>query len=99
MNDLDITVIILTFNEEMHIERCIRSVQFIARQIFIVDSFSTDRTVEIAKSIGAEVWQHEFINQAQQLQWALDNLPIDTQWVMRLDADEYVTSQLAGEIR
>ena len=99
MNDLDITVIILTFNEEMHIERCIRSVQSIARQIFIVDSFSTDRTVEIAKSIGAEVWQHEFINQAQQLQWALDNLPIDTQWVMRLDADEYVTSQLAGDIR
>jgi len=94
----DITVIILTYNEEKHIERCIRSVQGFSTSILVVDSFSTDRTIEISKSEGASVYQHEFINQAAQLNWALDNLPIETEWVMRLDADETVTPLLANEI-
>ena len=98
-DSLDITVIILTFNEEIHIERCIRSVQSLARNIFVVDSFSTDRTVEIAESLGAKAVQHEFINHAQQFQWALDHLPIGTEWIMRLDADEYLTQELVQEIQ
>lgn len=96
---VDLTVIILTFNEENHIERCIRSVQPIAKQIFVVDSFSTDRTVEIAESLGARAWQHEFINQAQQFQWALETLPVASEWVMRMDADEYLQPELVDEIR
>jgi glycosyltransferase involved in cell wall biosynthesis len=103
MKGMDITVIILTFNEEMHIERCIRSVQSIARQIFIVDSFSTDRTVEIAKSLGAVVAQRKWKNYADQFQWGLNHYAEycngDTQWIMRLDADEYITPQLREELR
>lgn len=96
--DLSVTVVILTYNEEKHIERCIRSVQGFSTSILVVDSFSTDRTIEIAESEGATILQHEFVNQAVQLNWALDNLSIDTEWVMRLDADEIVTLLLANEI-
>jgi len=96
---LDLTAIILTFNEEIHIERCIRSLKPVAQQVFLVDSYSTDRTIEIAQSLGAKVWQHEFINQAKQFQWALDTLPVETEWIMRLDADEYLLPELVDEIK
>jgi glycosyltransferase involved in cell wall biosynthesis len=92
---LSLTAIILTFDEELHIERCIRSLKPVASRIYVVDSFSTDATVEIARSLGADVVQRKFKNQADQFQWALDNLPIDTNWVMRVDADEYVSTELA----
>ncbi|WP_317704660.1 glycosyltransferase [Methylomarinovum caldicuralii] len=52
---MDLTVIILTINEAIHIERCIRSVKGLARQIFVVDSFSTDNTIDISESLGAVV--------------------------------------------
>jgi len=96
---VDLSVIILTFNEEKHIERCIKSLKSFAKNIFIVDSFSTDNTVEIAKSLGAKVYQNEFINHAKQFQWGLDNCPINTEWVMKIDADEYVLPELADEIK
>lgn len=94
-----IAVVILTFNEEKHIDRCLRSAFQVAHQVFVVDSFSTDRTPEIAQSHGAQVWRHEFKNHAAQLAWALDNLPIDTDWVMRVDADEVITPVMAEDIR
>jgi glycosyltransferase involved in cell wall biosynthesis len=94
-----ITVIILTFNEEKHIERCIRSAIRVASQILLVDCFSTDRTKVIAQALGAKVVEHSWPgNQSAQLNWALENLPIGTPWVMRLDADEYLTDELAIEI-
>jgi len=96
---LDITVIILTFNEEIHIERCLQSIQPIAKHVFVVDSYSSDKTVEIAESLGATVIKHEFVNQAKQFQWALDTLLIKTEWVMRLDADEYLLPELIIEIQ
>jgi glycosyltransferase involved in cell wall biosynthesis len=94
----ELSVIILTYNEESHIERAIRSAQQIAAHIFVVDSFSTDRTCDIARALGAEIVQHAYIVQSQQFQWALDTLPIATEWVMRLDADETLTPQLVWEI-
>jgi glycosyltransferase involved in cell wall biosynthesis len=94
-----IAVIILALNEEKHIERCLRNVFQITRQVFVVDSFSTDRTCEIARSLGAQVWQHKFKNHAEQLAWALENLPLDTEWVMRVDADEVLSPAIADEIR
>lgn len=95
----DISVIILTFNEEIHLRRCIESVKGIAKEIFIVDSFSNDKTLEIAKLLGAKVYQNKWENNyAKQFNWALDNLPINTDWVLRLDADEYLTSDLQNEI-
>lgn len=97
-NKLSLAVVILTYNEEKHIARAIQSVQSFASQIFVIDSGSKDKTVEIAQENGAEVIQHPFINYAKQLQWALDNAPITAQWVMRLDADEIIEADLAQEI-
>ncbi|MGD0291995.1 MAG: glycosyltransferase family 2 protein [Candidatus Binataceae bacterium] len=93
-----LSVIILTRDEEIHIARAIRSLTPLVVEIFVVDSFSTDQTVEIACSLNAHVVQHEFVNYAQQFQWALENLPIKTEWVMRLDADEILTPELVDEI-
>lgn len=95
---LDISAIILTFNEEIHIRRCLENAFRVAKEVFVIDSFSKDRTVEIAKDCGAIVFQHEYVNQAQQFQWALDNCPIKTEWSMRMDADEYLTDDLIREM-
>jgi glycosyltransferase involved in cell wall biosynthesis len=93
-----VAVIILTFNESIHLTRCLDHVVGWAEQIFVVDSYSTDNTIEIARSRGAQVLQHPFQNQAQQFQWALETCPITSAWVMRLDADEVIEADLAGEI-
>lgn len=95
----DITVIILTFNEEIHIERCITNVLPLAKDIYVVDSFSNDKTVDIAKHLGANVIQHAWPgNQAEQFNWALDNIKINTKWILRLDADEYLLPELIEEM-
>lgn len=97
---LDITVIILTYNEEIHIHRCIENVNQFAKKVYIVDCFSTDRTAEIAKGLGVEVVEHEWPgNQAEQFNWALDTLKVDTGWILRLDADEYLMPGLIEELR
>lgn len=98
MTKPDISIIILTFNEELHIERCIKNLLPIAHQIFIIDSFSTDKTVQISESLGATVFQRPWKNYADQFQWGLDNCPIKTGWVMRMDADEYLEPPLIEEI-
>ncbi len=96
---LDISVIILTYNEEIHIRRCLENVNRFASNVFLVDCFSTDKTVEIAKSLGANVIQHAWPgNQAEQFNWALKNLVITTKWILRLDADEYLMSELIEEL-
>ena len=94
---LDITVIILTRDEDVHIERAIRSAQRLSARIIVVNSFSTDRTCEIARSLGARVYQHEFTNQAKQFAWALET-GIETEWVLKLDADEIIGSDLGAEL-
>ncbi|WP_073058460.1 glycosyltransferase family 2 protein [Kaistia soli] len=94
----DVAVIILTYNEERHIERCIRSARQISSAIYVVDSFSKDRTVELATKMGVTVLQNRFVNYAKQFQWALDNVPAEAAWQMRLDADEVIEPDLAAEI-
>jgi glycosyltransferase involved in cell wall biosynthesis len=96
---MSLAVIVLTFNEECHIARALTSVAGIASEVFVVDSFSTDRTVELARAHSATVMQHPFVNYAKQFQWGLDNLPITASWIMRLDADEVIESDLANRIR
>lgn len=97
---MDITCIILTKNEAIHIKRCIENIRPLCRQIYVVDCFSTDGTQEIARGLDAEVIEHEWPgNQAAQFNWALDNLHIDTEWVLRLDADEYLTPELIDELK
>lgn len=94
----DITVVILTKNEEKNIERCIREVQSIAKRIVVVDSGSTDRTTEIAEAMGAEILTHPWINYATQYNWGIENANIDTKWIFRLDADEFLTQEAREEI-
>ncbi len=94
-----ITLVILTHNEEKHLERCIRSVLPVTSKIIVVDSFSTDQTVKLAKSLGAEVYQNKWPgSQALQFNWALENIDIGSPWILRMDADEYLMPELADEI-
>lgn len=93
-----LTAIVLTYNEELHITRCVKNLLRVASEVYVVDSFSTDKTVALAEAAGAVVLQHEYINQAQQFQWALENCPVKTDWVMRLDADEYLTDKFIDEL-
>jgi len=93
-----LTVIILTCNEARHIARAIASVLDLADRIVVVDSGSTDATVQIATDLGAEVLHNGWVNHAAQFNWALDQIAAQRGWVLRLDADEVVTSALASEI-
>lgn len=96
---IDLTAIILTKNESLHIRRCVENIKPLCKKIYVIDCFSTDGTQEIARSLGAEVVEHEWPgNQAAQFNWALDNVKIDTEWILRLDADEYLSRELLDNI-
>ena len=94
----DLSVIILTHNESRHIGRCLESLRLVTDQFFIVDSFSTDDTVAIAESMGAVVMQNPWISYAFQFNFGIVNNPFSTAWLMRMDADEYLTLELAEEL-
>lgn len=97
---LDISAIILTYNEEIHIDRCLKNISSIVKKVFIIDSYSTDNTLEIAKRYkNVTILQNKWVNYATQFNWALENAPIETKWVLRLDADEYLTQELKNELR
>ena len=105
---LDITAIILTFNEEIHIRRCLDRICPLVKEVFIIDSYSKDRTLDIVKefqkSLDAAgdtkitVLQNKWVNYATQFNWALDKAHIKTAWTMRLDADEYLCEDLVEEL-
>jgi glycosyltransferase involved in cell wall biosynthesis len=92
-----VSVLVLTRNEEVNIAACLESVRW-ADEVFVVDSFSTDATVEICRSMGAKVFSHALEGYAVQRNWALANLPFSNDWVLMLDADERVPDALALEI-
>ncbi|MDQ6480213.1 glycosyltransferase family 2 protein [Dyadobacter sp. LHD-138] len=96
---VDLSVIILTNNESKHIGRCIKSLLLITDKIFIVDSYSTDSTVEIAEGLGAVVVQNTWVSYAFQFNYGIQHNPHQTQWLMRMDADEYITPELAEELK
>lgn len=93
-----LAAIILTYNEAQHITACIDSLRF-ADQIIVFDSFSTDDTVQLAQSAGAQVIQHAFANYASQREAALEAVRGAADWVLFVDADERVTDALAAEVR
>ncbi len=94
-----ITAIILTYNEELHIARCITSLLPVCERICIIDSYSTDNTVEIAKALGAEVFQKAWENNyASQLNWGIDQVNAKSTWTLRIDADEILSPELVAEI-
>jgi len=90
-----LTVIIPSFNEESTIRDCLESVRF-ADEILVVDSFSTDATVAIAREAGARVLQHEYVYSARQKNWAIPQA--SHEWVLLVDSDERVTPELRDEI-
>ena len=94
----DLTAIVLTMNEEVNIEKCLNSISGLSKRIVVIDSGSTDNTVEMAKNLGADVYHHDFEDYARQFNWGLDNANITTRWVLRLDADEVITPELASEM-
>jgi glycosyltransferase involved in cell wall biosynthesis len=94
-----LSIIILTYNETANLPICLESLRLLNAEIFIVDSGSSDNTVDIAKQASCQVFSHPFENHAKQLNWALENLPISTPWVMRLDADERLTPELVNELK
>jgi glycosyltransferase involved in cell wall biosynthesis len=96
---MSITAIILTHNEEKNISRCLESIKEVADEIIVVDTDSNDKTLEIAERYGAKIVRREFKNQAETFNWALDNIEIKGDWILRLDADEYLTPKLAEEIK
>lgn len=84
---LDLSVIILAGNEEIHMKRCLDRI----KEVFVIDCYSTDRTVEIAQGYeNVTILQNKWVNYATQFNWALQNAPIKTEWVLKLDADEYL---------
>ena len=94
----DISAIILTYNEEKHIERCILSIREFVKKIIIIDSFSTDDTINIAKKYNAEIYQKKFVNHSKQINWGLKNIKFNTEWILRIDADEYLTHELKQKV-
>ena len=97
----EITVIILTFNEEANLTAALDSVKGWAKAIFVVDSYSTDKTVDLALASAAQgvcVVQHAFEDYSTQWNWALSHLPIESDWTLKLDADERVTPGFKEEV-
>jgi len=104
---VDLTVVILTKNEEKNLRKCIESFQGIAKRFVVVDSFSTDGTKKLCTELDEELqgnggkldfYQNEWSNHAGQFNWGLKNTAISTEWCMRMDADEELTKELVNEI-
>ena len=89
---MKISAIIITFNEEKNIARCIRALDGLTDEVIVVDSFSKDNTVQLAQSLGAKVVQHAFEGYGEQKRVALDQAAYD--WILSLDADEEVSPEL-----
>ena len=98
MRRIQVSAIVMTKDEERNIEQCLRSLADFD-EVFVVDSESTDRTVELAEAQGAEVipfrWNGRY---PKKKQWCLENLPFRNEWAMYVDADEFVTPELVEEI-
>jgi glycosyltransferase involved in cell wall biosynthesis len=96
---IPVTVIIPTRNEARHLSRCLKAARLCA-EIYVIDSQSTDETVEIANSIGAKVVQFHYAGGwPKKRQWALDSLSFENEWILLLDADEILTPELADEVQ
>ena len=94
---IKISGVIITFNEERNIERCLKSIKEVVDEIIVVDSFSTDRTEEICKTYGVTFIQHPFEGHIEQKNYAMSCANND--WILSLDADEALDEELKQSIR
>lgn len=99
MNDNSIAAIILTKDEEKHIERCINSLKGVCDEIIVVDSFSTDRTCDIAEAMGAKVYKNPWKNYATQFNYGVYNCNIKSAWIWRIDADEFLEGNIGIAVK
>ena len=95
----NLSVVILTFNEESNLNQALNSINDWAEKVFILDSGSTDKTIEIAQGFGCTILINPFINFAMQRNYALKNFSITSEWTLFIDADEWVTEELKEEIK
>lgn len=93
-----LTAIVLTKNEGANLPACLASLKDVVERVVVVDSYSSDATCYLARKFGAEVYEHEFVNYGAQFQWAIDNCEIESDWVLRIDADERLTKDSANEL-
>jgi glycosyltransferase involved in cell wall biosynthesis len=93
-----VSVIVLTYNEAANIASCLASLKGFTDEVFVVDSYSTDATLEIAGKYSQKIYQNPWKNWADQRNWALDHLAISNEWVLFLDADERLTPEFAAEL-
>src|ERR1041385_634075 len=96
MPQTKLTVLIPTYNCQVHLRECLESVKW-ADEIFIVDSFSTDKTLDIAREYTQRIIQHEYINSAMQKNWAIPQCTND--WVLLIDSDELLEPALQQEMQ
>lgn len=99
MNNNSIAAIILTKNEQKHLERCIQSLKGICDEIIVIDSFSTDRTCEIAEKLGARVYRNIWRNYATQFNYGVYQCPIQSEWIWRIDADEFLEGTIGLAVK
>jgi len=96
--NLNFSFVILTYNEEIHLSRLLKSIKALNAKIYILDSGSTDNTLNIAADFGAEVKINPFENHPKQWDFALNNFSIETPWIIGLDADQIVTQELFDQL-
>lgn len=93
-----LTVLILTHNEQKNLPACLESLRPLTAHVQVVDSGSTDATLRISESFGATVISHPFENHSKQWNWALQNTPVETEWILGIDADQRVSPELKQSI-
>ena len=96
---LPVSIVILTYNEENGIVDCIRALRTITNDIFVLDSYSTDKTVVLARGQGVGIYQNRFTGFGDQRNWAIDQIPTRFPWQLHLDADERPTQEFIDELR
>ena len=96
--DNKIGVILLTYNEEIHIKRCLDNLLMLTSNIYVVDSFSNDKTVDILGEYEINFVQNEFKNHSNQLNFAINTFPFETNYILRIDCDETLSYELINEI-
>lgn len=99
MSKLPISVIILTYNEDINLEKCLKSLSDYADEVIVVDSYSTDMTIEIASKFTQKIYKNKFETHNKQWSWAMIHTSINNEWVLGLDADQIVTKELWDELK
>lgn len=94
----NLSIIVLTYNEEIHLNRLLDNLNLLTNKVYVVDSYSSDNTLSILKNRNVRFSQNVFVNHSKQINYAIDSNPFDTIWTMRIDADEWISEELISEL-